>query len=78
VLVIYMVTVYSAYVPDWSYVYHLEGDIDDGKLFTVLGAYLKDVSSLLIIFVNDTVLVFIGTMWCKGPRRPSLQCSRLC
>ncbi|KAM0909554.1 hypothetical protein ACQ4PT_014723 [Festuca glaucescens] len=35
VLVIYMVTVYSAYVPDWSYVYHLEGDIDDGKLFTV-------------------------------------------
>jgi hypothetical protein len=38
VLVIYMVTVYSVYVPDWSYVYHSKGDIDDGKLFTVLGA----------------------------------------
>lgn len=35
VLVIYMVTSYSVYVPDWSYVYHLTGDIDDGKQFTV-------------------------------------------
>ena len=43
VLVIYMVTAYSVYVPDWSYVYHLDGDIDDGKQFTVLGAYCKDV-----------------------------------
>ena len=57
VLVIYMVTSYSVYVPDWSYVYHMDGDIDDGKQFTVLGAYAR-MSSLLIILVYDTLLFF--------------------
>ncbi|KAG0529320.1 hypothetical protein BDA96_05G088500 [Sorghum bicolor] len=33
--VIYMVTTFSLYVPDWSYVYHNDGDVNDGKQFTV-------------------------------------------
>ncbi|XP_042428405.1 heparan-alpha-glucosaminide N-acetyltransferase-like [Zingiber officinale] len=33
--VIYMVTTFSVYVPDWSFVYHAEGDINDGKRFFV-------------------------------------------
>ncbi|PKA62395.1 heparan-alpha-glucosaminide N-acetyltransferase [Apostasia shenzhenica] len=33
--VIYMVTIFALYVPDWSFVYHNEGDIDDGKNFIV-------------------------------------------
>lgn len=35
VLVIYMITTFSLYVPDWSFVYHNDGDINDGKRFTV-------------------------------------------
>lgn len=35
VFLIYMVTTYALYVPDWSFVYHNEGDINDGKRFTV-------------------------------------------
>ncbi|KAF2910278.1 uncharacterized protein [Oryza sativa Japonica Group] len=34
-LFIYMVTTFSLYVPDWSYVYHNDGDVNDGKQFTV-------------------------------------------
>ncbi|AQK49360.1 heparan-alpha-glucosaminide N-acetyltransferase-like protein [Zea mays] len=33
--VVYMVTTFSLYVPDWSFVYHNEGDVNDGKQFTV-------------------------------------------
>ncbi|KAL6868295.1 hypothetical protein ACP4OV_015140 [Aristida adscensionis] len=33
--IIYMVTTFSLYVPDWSYVYHNDGDVNDGKQFTV-------------------------------------------
>ncbi|TVU03615.1 hypothetical protein EJB05_50802, partial [Eragrostis curvula] len=33
--VIYMVTTFSLYVPDWSFVYHNDGDVNDGKQFTV-------------------------------------------
>ncbi|WOL12757.1 heparan-alpha-glucosaminide N-acetyltransferase-like isoform X1 [Canna indica] len=33
--VIYMITTFAVYVPDWSYVFHSEGDINDGKRFTV-------------------------------------------
>ncbi|KAF7068469.1 hypothetical protein CFC21_074222 [Triticum aestivum] len=35
VFVVYMVTTFSLYVPDWSYVYHSDGDVNDGKRFTV-------------------------------------------
>jgi len=35
VFVVYMITTFSLYVPDWSYVYHLDGDVNDGKRFTV-------------------------------------------
>lgn len=35
--VIYMVTTFSLYVPDWSFVYHNDGDVNDGKRFTVPG-----------------------------------------
>jgi heparan-alpha-glucosaminide N-acetyltransferase len=33
--VIYIVTTFSLYVPDWSFVYHNDGDVNDGKQFTV-------------------------------------------
>ncbi|XP_020107184.1 heparan-alpha-glucosaminide N-acetyltransferase-like [Ananas comosus] len=33
--VVYMVTTFSLYVPDWSYVFHSDGDVNDGKRFTV-------------------------------------------
>nr|CAB3489529.1 unnamed protein product [Digitaria exilis] len=33
--VIYLVTTFSLYVPDWSFVYHNDGDVNDGKQFTV-------------------------------------------
>lgn len=32
---IYMVTTFSLYVPDWSFVYHNDGDVNDGKKFMV-------------------------------------------
>jgi len=35
VFIVYMITTFSLYVPDWSYVYHLDGDVNDGKRFTV-------------------------------------------
>uniref|UniRef100_A0A0D3HK31 Heparan-alpha-glucosaminide N-acetyltransferase catalytic domain-containing protein n=1 Tax=Oryza barthii TaxID=65489 RepID=A0A0D3HK31_9ORYZ len=41
-LFIYMVTTFSLYVPDWSYVYHNDGDVNDGKQFTVLLAVFPD------------------------------------
>ncbi|KAH7670805.1 Heparan-alpha-glucosaminide N-acetyltransferase protein [Dioscorea alata] len=34
-LIIYITTTYSLYVPDWSYVFHLPGDENDGKRFMV-------------------------------------------
>uniref|UniRef100_A0A0D9XQS9 Heparan-alpha-glucosaminide N-acetyltransferase catalytic domain-containing protein n=1 Tax=Leersia perrieri TaxID=77586 RepID=A0A0D9XQS9_9ORYZ len=33
--VIYMVTTFSLFVPDWSYVYHNDGDVNDGRKFKV-------------------------------------------
>jgi hypothetical protein len=33
--IIYMITTFSLYVPDWSFVYHNDGDVNDGKQFTV-------------------------------------------
>ncbi|KAL6660523.1 hypothetical protein ACP70R_001558 [Stipagrostis hirtigluma subsp. patula] len=33
--IIYMVTTFSLYVPDWSFVYHNDGDVNDGKQFMV-------------------------------------------
>ncbi|KAK8959332.1 hypothetical protein KSP40_PGU016345 [Platanthera guangdongensis] len=32
---IYMITTFALYVPNWSFVYHNEGDINDGKTFTI-------------------------------------------
>ncbi|URE12767.1 heparan-alpha-glucosaminide N-acetyltransferase-like [Musa troglodytarum] len=33
--VVYMATTYALYVPDWSFVFHREGDVNDGKRFVV-------------------------------------------
>ncbi|CAL9189527.1 unnamed protein product [Musa hybrid cultivar] len=33
--VVYMTTTYALYVPDWSFVFHREGDVNDGKRFVV-------------------------------------------
>ncbi|XP_073013480.1 uncharacterized protein [Typha latifolia] len=33
--VIYMVTTFSLHVPDWSFVFHSDGDVNDGKRFVV-------------------------------------------
>jgi len=35
-----MVTTFSLYVPDWSFVYHNDGDVNDGKQFTVSATFL--------------------------------------
>ena len=37
--VIYIVTTFSLYVPDWSFVYHNDGDVNDGKQFTVSSTF---------------------------------------
>ncbi|KAH7681327.1 Heparan-alpha-glucosaminide N-acetyltransferase protein [Dioscorea alata] len=34
-LIIYIITTYALYVPDWSFVFHNPGDINDGKRFLV-------------------------------------------
>lgn len=33
--IIYMVTTFTLYVPDWGFVFHSDGDPNDGKTFTV-------------------------------------------
>lgn len=78
--VIYMVTTFSLYVPDWSFVYHNDGNVNDGKQFTVSATFLGipyhhhwNVSSLI-----QFLLVRAGKMWCEGQPGASLQRSWLC
>lgn len=33
--VLYMIMTFTLYVPDWSFVFHDTGDVNDGKRFTV-------------------------------------------
>jgi hypothetical protein len=53
--VIYMVTTFSLYVPDWSYVYHNDGDVNDGKQFTV--------SSTFLIILYHTIITEMCPIW---------------
>lgn len=52
--VVYMATTYALYVPDWSFVFHREGDVNDGKRFVVCLTLFPDL--LMLSKANESCL----------------------
>jgi hypothetical protein len=73
---IYMITTFSLYVPDWSFVDHVNSD--EPKRYTVysLSLLFLEYRSVHLLCLFNFLIVFclLGVMWNERTLRPCMQC----